>query len=290
MPSNVTTTGALADSLPSVIAEARLVREYAGKMPQLVERHRLAEGSGLTWDEIRLEQLAAMNITETTVLDNGQLLSDTLFSVTPAQVGVLTIITKRTMARVSKNVIGKVGGLAMNAMQRKKDEDGLTMLDGFSTSQPGAGATLQHGVISSFVNRISGNTTEPSYEPVYAILHPFQVKDLQDEIEAGLGTYTVPAGLSEQFYRMGFKGSVSNAEVYIDGNITIDSSDDAKGGVFSRDALVLVEGMSLRPYNEFDPAYGGGADKVFIYDEYAFGERRDLWGYEVYSDATAPTS
>ena len=89
---------------------------------------------------------------------------------------------------------------------------------------------------------------------------------------------------------MGFKGSVSNAEVYIDGNITIDSSDDAKGGVFSRDALVLVEGMSLRTYNEFDPAYGGGADKVFIYDEYAFGERRDLWGYEVYSDATAPTS
>jgi len=29
---------------------------------------------------------------------------------------------------------------------------------------------------------------------------------------------------------------------------------------------------------------------VYIYDEYAFGERQDSWGGELYSDATAPTS
>lgn len=290
MASGITTTGSLADSLPTIIAEARIVREFEGTMPRLVDRYRLAEGTGLSWNEISLSKLTAVGITETTTMDNPQALVDTLFTVTPSQVGVMTIITRRTLARVSKNVVGKVGSLAQNAMQRKKDIDGLAMLDGFSVSQPGAGNTLQHGVISSFVSRISGNTTEPSRAPVYAVLHAFQVKDLQDEIESGIGTYTVPTGLSEEFYRNGFKGSVSMAEVYVDGNISIDASDDAKGGVFSRDALVLVEGMALRTYNEFDPAYGGGADKLYMYDEYAYGERQDVWGYEVYSDALAPTS
>jgi hypothetical protein len=27
-----------------------------------------------------------------------------------------------------------------------------------------------------------------------------------------------------------------------------------------------------------------------VYDEFAYGERADHWGVEIYSDATAPTS
>ena len=37
--------------------------------------------------------------------------------------------------------------------------------------------------------------------------------------------------------------------------------------------------------------YGGGANELIIYDEYAWGERSaGNWLYELYTDATAPTS
>src|SRR3990167_6568612 len=132
-----TTTGNLADSLPTIIDSARIVREFEGVMVRLSDRTNLADGTGLTWDEISLAQLTAQAVTETTELNNPQLLSDTLFSVTPVMVGVQTIITDRTMRRISKNVAAKIGVLAQNAIQRRKDEDGLTFLDGATTSLAG---------------------------------------------------------------------------------------------------------------------------------------------------------
>ena len=117
------------------------------------------------------------------------------------------------------------------------------------------------------------------------------LKDVQDDIVAGIGTYTIPAGLTEETFRRGFRGSLFNSNVFTDGNITVDSLDDAKGGTFARMAMVLVEGFSPTAYTEFMPAKGGGADALWMYDEYALGERSaGNWLFELYSDATAPTT
>ena len=40
-----------------------------------------------------------------------------------------------------------------------------------------------------------------------------------------------------------FQGMISNAQVYEDGNITIDGSDDAKGGVFAQEAIIWFKGV-----------------------------------------------
>ena len=48
-----TTTSALADSLDDVRSSARIVREYEGVMPQLVDKVTLGEGVGLDWKEIK---------------------------------------------------------------------------------------------------------------------------------------------------------------------------------------------------------------------------------------------
>lgn len=291
MASGNTTTGVLADSLPTVIDSARIVREFEGVMVRLSERHNLAEGQGTKWNEISLDQLTAQSVNESTVLDNPQLLSDTLLSIEPTIVGVQTIITDRTMRRIAKNVAARIGVLAQNAIQRKKDIDGLTVLDGATTSLAGAGSTLQSGHIASAKNRISSNTSEPGMPPFYAVLHGFQIKDLQDELVVGLGTYAIPAGLTEQTFRMGFSGTVSNVEVFEDGNLSIDSSDDAKGGVFAREGILLIDGFGPRPETDRLIRVGGGANELIIYDEYAYGERSPgNWLFELYSDATAPTS
>ena len=285
-----TTTGSLADSLPTMIASARQVREYEGVMPQLVDKVTLGEGTGLSWNEVTFAQLEAQDITETTVLDNPQQVSDSLLTITPTVAGIETVITDRVAARISKNAYAKIGSLAQNAMQRKKDEDGLTVLDGFSNSYCGAGATLTSGHVAAGKALITGNASEPAKPPYRCVLHPYQVYDIEDEIKAGVGTWPVPEGLTARVFSEGFSGMIAECQLYPDGNISIDSSDDAKGGVFAQEAIVLVQGRAPRMTPQYHPEIGGGATIVYHYDEYAFGERLDTWGVELYSDATAPTS
>lgn len=287
-----TTTGSLTDSLPTMIADARIVREYEGVWQRTCERRDLKEGTGLSWNEVSLSQLNAADITETTQNNNAQAIADTIFTITPLMTQILVKITDRTYRRIASVVESKIGSLAGNAMARKKDEDYLDLFSTFGTgASPGTGNPLSFGHIAAAKNRISSNTTEPSDGPVHTVLHGFQIKDLQDEIVAGIGTYTVPAGMTEEVYRQGWRGSVAGSQVFEDGNIVVNSTPDARGATHAREAVVAVMGMGIKTETRRDPSYGGGADEVFMTDEYAFGERSaGNWAFAHLSDATAPTS
>lgn len=292
MAVGINTTGVLADSLPTLIQSARVVREYEGNITKLVDRQTLPEGQGLTWNEIRLDKFTAQDITETTELDNPQLLDDTLFSVTPYQIGIHTVVTDRMKRRVSKNVVALIGPLAGNAIAQRKNTDGITQLDSFSTEHAGVGQPLQMGDIFAAVAAITGNTTETGQNEgtISTYLHPFQAYDIQTELITGIPTYPTPTGISQDVFLRGFQGRIAGTDVWTDGNIPIDSLDDAKGAVFARNAIVLIEGHAPTAETRRRPDLGGGAEEMFMYDEYAFGERRDVWGVEIYSDATQPTS
>jgi len=292
-----TITDSLADSIPTMIASARIVREFAGVMPNLVDRQRLDENTGTVWNEVSMSKLSAQAVTENTELDNPQQMEDTLFSVTPTVIGVHTVITDRVALRISTNAYAQTGSLAQNAIERKKDQDGLTAIDGATTPLGGADA-LDSGEIAAAAYRITSNTTEPApaNAPINAVHHGFCLKDIDDElINAGIGVTTgegalLTSGVAVEAYQNRYRGTIAGARLYEDGNITI-TSNLAKGGVFSQMALVLVEGRS--PYIETKrlPELGGGATALYHYDEYAYGERSSgNWLYEVQADATAPTS
>jgi hypothetical protein len=288
MASGWTTTDALADSLPTVIASARIIREYEGVVPQLCDRQTLPEGVGPDWNEISLAQLTAQRITETTELDNPQQLSDTMLTVTPEMIAVETFITDKVAARIDKKSFAKTGGLAQNAVERLKDEDGIDQFDS-GTSLGGAGTVLTGGVVGAAVEQIQGNTNEAGKPPFRCVLHPYQIHDLEDELMGGIGTYPMPEGLTARVYKEGFKGVVNQAQLYPDGNIPIDGEGDAKGAVFAQEGLILVQGRGPRAVTVRNEKRGGGGTHVYLYDEYAYGLRSSgNWLFEVYSDATAP--
>lgn len=286
-----TTTSALADSLDDVRSSARIVREFEGVMPQLVDKVTLGEGIGTDWKEIKYDQLTAQAITETTELNNPQQLADSVISITPVVVGIETFLTDRVQARISKIGLSKIGSLGQNAIQRKKDEDGLTLFaSATGTSDPGAGVTLTSGYIASASYNITSNTTEPGHKPIRCVLHGFQMKDLYDELVAGVGTYVVDDGPTARVFQNRFDLPIAGTEVYEDGNIVIDGSGDAKGGVFAMDGIVLVQGRAPRIISVRNEKRGGGGEHVYHYDEYAYGIRLSNWVYLMESDATAPTS
>ena len=293
-----TTTDSLSDSLPTVIAAARVVREFEGVMtsPRVVDLQQLGSGNGVNWNEIDMAKLNASAISQTTDLDdNAQELSDSLRTITPTQVGIHTVITDQTAAKISANAFAKTGSLAQSAIQRKKDKDGLAVFAGASNSVAGASSALTTGHIGAAARNITSNTTEPGRPPINAVLHGFQIKDLEDEIVQGVNPGTAPeqllsGGLSEQVYQDHFRGMIRGAQLFEDGNIAIDSADDATGAVFPREAVVLVQGVAPRAVAVRKENIGGGATSVYIYDDFAYGERTSVWLYNCISDATAPTS
>ena len=289
-----TITDSLADSLPTWIMKARQVRENEGVVPQLVEQQTLGKGLGLSWQEVAFAQLEAQAITETTVLDNPQLLSDTILSITPTVIGIETFITDRVAARIAKVAFAQTGSLAQHAIQRKKDEDGIDMFDSFTNSYPNSGSTtLTFGHIAAAAAVITGNATEPGKPPISCVLHGYQLKDIEDDIRSGIGTYPIPEGLSARVLQENYRGKVAGVQLYEDDNISLSAggtANQSKGGVFTKDCLILVQGRAPRAVAVRKEHIGGGGTSVYHYDEYAFGERQDIWGAEIFSDASAPTS
>lgn len=295
MPTGPTLTSSLDQSLPYSIAKARIVREYEGTFMRTTDQTTLSEGEGLDWNEIAIAALAAQAITESMTLNNPQMLSDTLFSITPLVAGIHVKASNRTWARIASVVKSQanVGKLAQNAMQRYKDENYLALASTFSTgASPGSGNPVQSGHPAAAAYRIRSNVTEPATGPIHGVFHGFQLKDFRDELVAGIGTYTIPAGMTEQVYKNGFRGgTIDGVNIWEDGNITIDSVPDANGMVHAQEAVVQVQGRAVKRYERELPDFGGGGREWFMYDEFAYGERSaGNWAFLLKSDATAPTS
>lgn len=290
MPTGYTTTNVLDNSLDTIVASARSRREYEAVVPQLMDRVDLDPNSGTSWKEVLFEQLNAQAITENTVLDNPQQYDDSAITITPQMVQIQTFITDKTKRNLSRKSLAQIGKLAGNAMMRKRDEDMLTALDGSTTQLGTANTPLVTGDIAAARYRITSNPTEKGNLPISGVFHGYQIKDFYDELSAGIGTYPVPEGSTAMVFKSGFNLPIANVSIFEDGNISINSDDDAKGFVFAKEAWVLVNGMSLRTETRREPHIGGGGDSLFITDEYGAGERSaGNWSFECIGDATAPS-
>lgn len=295
MASGETHSQSLAAAKPAIVADCRLIREFEGTFMRTCDVKRQEEGTGDSWTEFQLAKKEAQDITETQTNQNFQQLSGTLLSSTPQMTQIIIKITDKTYRKVAKVVTSKFGSLAGNAMKRKKDEDYLALFSTFATTNsPGTGNPMSFGYVSSAVTNINSNTTEPGDSQIFSVLHGRQIKDIQDEVLAGVGTYTVPTGMTEEVFRKGFRGTIANSNVFEDGNISVDATPDARGATHSREGVILCMGMEITTKEDYDIYFGGGAQVLSMVDEYSFTERTSagtqVWAYQHFSDATAPTS
>jgi len=297
MATGETTTGTLSDALPEIVADARIVKEFDGTWQRTCEVHKQTPNTGLSWTEFALNRQDSQDITETTDNQNFQQYVGSLLSSEPQMTQIITKVTDRTYRKIAAVVKSKMGTLAGNAMSRKKDKDYLALFSTFATTaSPGTGQPFGSGYIAAAKNNVTSNVTEPSMAQVFTIVHGFQLYDLQTEITAPVGTYTI-GDLSAQFFQHGFQGTVSSSHVFEDGNITVDATPDARGATHAKEGVIAVMGMAIKTEKDRDIHFGGGADVISMVDEYSFVERKSgtsgttqVWCYAHLSDATAPTS
>jgi hypothetical protein len=234
-------------------------------------------------------------VPENTKLDNPQQLVDGLISVEPTRIGVHIVLTPELEYYVNRNVAKEWGALMQNAIQRKKDRDGLNIYNSATVTGGGAGTTLNSGIISAMVAQIEGDTDESAQEgePIYCFLHSFQLHDLRTELTSGVGTYPVPAGMTAEAFASGQSviREVGGAIVRRDNNINIDSNDDASGGVHAKSGIVLVEVEGRKRLFTESLSNMAGAQALWLYDWYGYLERSaGNLVKRILTDATAPTT
>ena len=275
-----------------MVASARTRRQFATDvMSRVCDKRILPEGTGTAWREFLVENLTAQTYGETDTIDNPQALDGDILTATPQLVAIQTFIGKRVQARLDKKAFATFGGQAQDAIQRKKNTDGHTLFASATTTLAGTGVTLTFGHILVGARRITSDATEPGPMPLAAVIHGYGAYDIQAEVLAGVGTYPIPEGMTAEVFRNGFKGMVGDVNVYEDGLILPDSTPDARGGVFSHQALVLVQGLSPWKETRYEPQKGYGGWSVWLKDEYIWAERSPgNWLFALLHDGSAPTS
>jgi hypothetical protein len=299
MPTGETTSGGLANALPTVFAEARSIREQkSGTWERVTTVKRQNEGEGYDFNWFTLNQLDdASGISENQSNNTFQQFVGSVQNTAPEMTQVIIKVTDRSYRKVSKNVTGKFGPMAGYAMARKKNKDFLSLALTFATTaSPGSGQPMGSSYISAAARLATSNVTEPAMTAINTVLHGFQIYDLHVEQVAAIGTYAIPAGMTEQVFRNGFRGQVAGSMVFEDGNIAIDSTPNANGATLAREGVYSIMGMTLKRETDRDPYFGGGADVIILTDEYAFAENKSgaagttqVFCYRHQSDATAPT-
>lgn len=232
-------------------------------------------------------------------------------------------VTKRT------DMVRNVGRILGNAMTIKEDIDLLTQLDSFSVALGAAGSTLSVGHIMAAgaairsggqaAGAITAGTQEPAPGPYYGVFNSNMLHNVSKQLSLGspmgftaatsaaflkmggysggnaldqstaavAGALTVPA--DNRALRDAYVGRLGGVEVFADENLSKDASDDAKGGVFSKEAIIQVHFRGgPRMETERDASLRATEHNIVLVK--GIGEWKDAWGREMLFDAASATS
>jgi hypothetical protein len=305
-----TTKTSVANSLPDTfIAEVRLKTQEGPVMRALVNNVTLPTGEGGQWEMTELTRATAVALADGFDMVGTDTITDTTLQITPTEFGAQLTITDLAKNQITKrtDLIRQAGRILGNSMTTKEDIDLLTMLDGFSVALGSAGTALTPGHIMAAAAAVRGGgqvagaivagTPEPAPDPMYAVFNDAQLHSVTKFLVGGATGGTLAAtsiaapsaGAGEAALAEARVGRIGRTTVYCDNNLSKDSADDAKGGVFSKEAIVQVHFMGGPSMEEQRDASLRGTEYNIVMVK-GTGEYKDQWGREMLFDAAAPTS
>lgn len=274
------------NAIVPMLAATRFTVENETTMVQLVRTVTLGKGGGDSYREPKMGTLEAFALTTGVDMQQAQKLQDSIWTVTPGEVGCQVILTDKVMRIVRDNQLDIAGRLMGDAVQRKVDKDGITMLTSFGTTIGSSGVALTHAYVAASVNSFEGYE-EPPPRPYHYVQHSHAYHPLQKNL-APTGTYPIPDGISKEVIEKGFiMKSMAGASLWKNNNIA-KSGNDASGGAFSKEAILHVKSVAPTMEKERDASLR--AWEVNLVTEYGWGLYNANWGRKTTHDATTPAS
>ena len=287
---SLSSTSNLTNGQRIIIASAKEAFEPAAPDPDLIESERIPTGSK-QWDISTYARLTdASALTEGVDLSSVQQLATNTLQLTPAEHGILVTLSNRLIRRQGDSSVITVAGRQIgSSLRRRMAKDVIALYDGFSKSIVNAGNAMDithfRGAVAYLLSD-NNASIGPAPMPLHAALHIEQISDIFDQLtdQSPRGTTT---GLTDSVLQNWWRGNdrLYGVQIFHGGNITRDSSDDAKGGLFAQKALALVMANEMEITEDEDPSLR--AIEYGAFQEWATGERADTHGVEIYSDAAA---
>ena len=278
-----------------IVAEAIDNVEPSAPMASLVSRYPIESGAKQVSVPIWGRQ-SAVALTEGVDIGVPQQATATVVNLTATEHGILSFISDRLKHENNENVLSAVGTMHGRAVGRLLDGDLLTQVDAFTETAPGAStnATLTTIAGAVAILRTDDGTYGPAPSKPNAVLHPEQIRRLVQEVggitAGGAGSAagaTIPEGPSAEVIQSYWRGNdpIFGVPIYEDGNIERDGNNDAKGGVFAREALALAMEIEIHAEEERDASLRG--TEVVTVGTWGENIIVNSWGVEIFSAADA---
>jgi N4-gp56 family major capsid protein len=292
-----TTTAELGDTIPTIIEKALLISQFNAIMAGVSWNKTKGKGKGSTVNVPYFSEVAANTLTEGVDMVSAEQMEDTNVQITLNEVGCKIVLTDNALeddAEELKSVAGKILGMAM---EKKRDQDLLGQLDDGTNSLCGANTALTMGHVAAARSLLAGNPTSaggPAPLPYVCVLHPFVTLDLVDVVTPIVPTATyfnvTGTAFTDDILKNYSVAQLFGMRILEDGNLTIDSSDDTKGGAFAAGeggAILLATARDWDVKPERDESLRGW--ELNCVGRYGVGEYKAGWIVELYSDASTPT-
>ena len=280
------TTGNLENASRTIIAAAKYTEEHNAPAMALIEKFTLPRGSR----QVTVPKVGQMTISD---LTDGQDIVDeeeigmTTVNLTASEVGAKVILTDKLVREQQNNVFTIIGKQLGDAMARKKDTDVHSLyssLNGGTT----LGAATKTASLSNVAGAIAYAKANKFGTEIYILHHPNTVFDIAATAVTS-SQYAIPHGWSEDLLGNFWSGirPLNNVPIFEDGNLSVDSDDDAIGVIADKSALAVLQSVDRRTERQRDASMR--ATEVVIVADYGVAELDDSRGAALTYDAAAPS-
>ena len=282
------TTGNLENAQRIILAAARYTEEHNAPAMALIESFSLPKGS----KQVTVPKVGQMTMSD---LTDGQDIIDeeeigmTTVDLTAAEVGAKVILTDKLVRQAADNVMSIVGRQLGDGMARKKDTDVHALYSGLNggTTLGAAAATMS---LANVAGAIAYTKANKFGSQTYILQHPNAVFDIANTAVTASSTYPVPAGWSEDLLGNFFSGlrPLNGVPIFEDGNLSVDSNDDAVGVIADKSALAVLKSVDTRTERQRDASLR--ATELVMTADYGVFELDDSRGAPLTYDAAAPST
>ncbi len=281
------TTGSLENASKIIIAAARYTEEHNAPAMALIEKFNLPKGAKQVTVP-KVGQMQVDDLTDGVDIVDEQEIGMTTVDLTAAEVGAKVILTDKLVREQQNNVFSIIGRQLGDAMARKKDTDVHSLyssLNGGTT----LGAATKYMKSSNLHGAITYAKANKFGSQIYILHHPNSVAYLSKEVAtvAAAASNAIPDGWSADLLKNFWSGlrPMNGVPIFEDGNLTVDSSDDATGVIADKSAMAVLSSVETRTERQRDISLRG--TELVITSDYGVFELDDTRGAGLIFDAAA---
>mgnify|MGYP005813861025 CR=1 FL=1 len=280
------TTGSLENAQRIVVSAVRYTEEHNAPAMALTEQFTLGKGN----KQVTVPKVGQMSVSDLTdgqdIIDNEDI-GMTTVDLTASEVGAKVVLTDKLVRQSVPNVFNMVGRQLGDGMARKKDNDVTALYQNLDAT---LGAATKLFTVINATGCIAYAKANKFGSQLYMIHHPNAVATF---VKAGAvtpsATYPVPHGWSEDLLKEFYVGlrPLNGVPLFEDGNISVDSADDAYGAIADKGAMATLTSLKVRTERERDASLRG--TELVMTADYGVFELDGSKGAALLYDAAVPT-